>query len=40
MLNYLNMMEEQFWEVMDFYRNQSNVWKMENGVWKLEYVVS
>jgi N-acetyl sugar amidotransferase len=40
MLNFLDITEEHFWEVMNFYRNQSNVWKMENGIWKLKYVVS
>ena len=40
MLNYLGFNEEHFWGIMDFYRSQSNVWKKENGVWKLKYVVS
>ena len=39
MLNYLEFSEEHFWEIMDFYRSQSNVWKKENGVWELKYIV-
>lgn len=40
MLDYLGIQEEFFWEVMDFYRSQSNAWKYENGEWKLKYIVS
>tara|TARA_B100002019_G_scaffold292166_1_gene314446 strand:- start:3647 stop:4855 length:1209 start_codon:yes stop_codon:yes gene_type:complete len=35
-LNYLEITEEFFWEVMDYYRNISNVWELKNGKWKLK----
>ena len=40
MLDYLEISEEFFWEVMDFYRENSKVWKKENGNWVLKYIVS
>ncbi|CAI2717015.1 Legionaminic acid biosynthesis protein PtmG [Nitrospina watsonii] len=40
MLEYLGIEEDFFWEVMDFYREQSNVWERENGQWKLTHIVS
>ncbi|CAI2717011.1 protein of unknown function [Nitrospina watsonii] len=40
MLEYLGIEEDFFWEVMDFYREQSNVWERENGEWKLTHIVS
>ncbi len=39
-LDYLDITESFFWEVMDTYRSISNVWKKENGVWKMPCVVS
>lgn len=35
----LEKAEEFFMEVMDYYREQSNVWKREQGQWKLQYIV-
>lgn len=40
LLEYLDITEDYFWEVMDFWREQSNVWERENGEWKLTHVVS
>ena len=39
-LNYLNIDEAHFWEVMDFWRQQSNIWKKKNGKWELKTIVS
>lgn len=39
-LDYLDITEERFWEVCDYYRSLSNVWKKEGDRWKLEFVVS
>ncbi|MDD5356393.1 MAG: N-acetyl sugar amidotransferase [Candidatus Omnitrophica bacterium] len=39
-LNYLGITEEFFWQVMDFYREKSNVWKKEYGKWVLKHIVS
>jgi len=39
-LNYMGITTEFFWEVMDGYRNKSNVWDKKNGEWKLNHVVS
>ncbi len=39
-LSYLGITEDFFWEVMDFYREKSNVWEKEYGKWKLKYIVS
>lgn len=39
MLEYLGISEDFFLEVMDYYREQSNVWKRESGQWKLKYIV-
>lgn len=38
-LNYLDISEGFFWEVMDKYRSFSNVWKKENGKWMLTHGV-
>ncbi len=38
-LDYLGITEAFFWEVMDFYRDKSNVWKQVDGEWKLMHVV-
>ncbi|MBT3585659.1 MAG: N-acetyl sugar amidotransferase [Halobacteriovoraceae bacterium] len=38
-LDYCNISEEFFWEVMDLYREKSNVWKKINGEWKMLYPV-
>jgi len=40
MLDYLEIDEASFWEVMDFYRDKSNVWEKEYGKWVLRYIVS
>lgn len=39
-VDYLGVTEAFFWEVMDFYREQSNVWERSNGDWRLTAVVS
>lgn len=39
-LDYLGVTEHFFWEVMDFYRKQSNVWELANGQWVLKHIVS
>ena len=39
-LNYLDITKDFFWEVMDRYREKSNVWKKIDGKWVLMYVVS
>lgn len=38
-LNYLDITDEFFWEVCDFYRSQSNVWDKKGSQWKLKYQV-
>lgn len=40
MLDYLQLDETMFWDVMDFYRDKSNVWKKEYGKWILKYKAS
>lgn len=39
-LDYLNISEEFFWEVMDFYRSKSKVWQKKYGKWELKKTVS
>lgn len=39
-LEYLDIKEDFFWEVMDFWRSHSNVWERVNGEWKLKSIVS
>jgi len=39
-LHYLGISDEEFWEVMDFWREQSNVWKKISGKWELTSIVS
>ena len=39
-LEYLDITESFFWQVMDRYREKSNVWEKENGNWKLNTIVS
>ncbi|MBU2044086.1 MAG: N-acetyl sugar amidotransferase [Candidatus Omnitrophica bacterium] len=40
-LEYLDIKEEQFWEVIDFYRSLSpHLWEKINGEWKLKHKVS
>jgi N-acetyl sugar amidotransferase len=39
MLDYLGITEDQFWEVMDFYRSRSNVWTHGPSGWTLDHVV-
>ncbi len=39
MLEYLQISEQRFWDVMDFYRSQSNVWEKQHGKWQLKAVV-
>ncbi|MBF0216038.1 MAG: N-acetyl sugar amidotransferase [Candidatus Omnitrophica bacterium] len=39
-LGYLAITEEFFWQVMDLYRERSNVWEKEYGKWILKYLVS
>ncbi|MCF7907799.1 MAG: N-acetyl sugar amidotransferase [Candidatus Omnitrophica bacterium] len=39
-LEYLDIKEEQFWEVIDFYRSLSpHLWEKINGEWKLKHKV-
>jgi N-acetyl sugar amidotransferase len=38
-LNYLSIDEPFFWQVMDFYRDQSNVWERREKGWHLNAVV-
>lgn len=38
-LEYIDITEEKFWEVVDRYRNP-NLWEKVNGEWKLKYKVS
>lgn len=38
-LDYLNTDEEFFWEVMNTYRDISNVWEKVDGEWKLMHIV-
>jgi len=39
-LEYLGITEAFFWEVMDYYRERSNVWERSGGDWRLTAVVS
>ena len=36
--DYLEIDETMFWEVMDFYRDKSNVWEKEHGKWVMPYL--
>ena len=38
-LEYIHMTEEEFWEVVDYYR-RDHIWKKEYGEWKLIQQVS
>ena len=40
MLEYLQINEQEFWDVMDFYRSRSNVWSRGADGWTLAPVVS
>lgn len=40
MLKYLNITEQKFWDVMDFYRSKSNVWVQRYGKWEMTHLVS
>lgn len=37
-LDYMNISEDLFWEVIDSWRS-SHIWKKENGIWKLRHAV-
>jgi hypothetical protein len=39
-LGYMGISEVFFWEVMDRYREKSNVWEKIESEWRLKYVVS
>lgn len=39
MLDYLQIGEEFFWEVMDYYRSRSKAWVRKDGQWKLKSIV-
>ena len=40
-LRYLDMTEEEFWEVLDVFREERpNLWEKVNGKWRLKYQVS
>ena len=38
-LEYMDVSEEYFWAVMDFYREKSNVWGKEDGEWVMKHPV-
>tara|TARA_B100000035_G_C21035716_1_gene570818 strand:- start:2566 stop:3771 length:1206 start_codon:yes stop_codon:yes gene_type:complete len=38
-LNYLDISEEFFWNVMDMYREKSNVWELKGNKWVMKYPV-
>jgi N-acetyl sugar amidotransferase len=39
-LRYLNITEEEFWQVINFYRDKSpHIWKRINGEWQLRHTV-
>lgn len=38
-LHYLDITEEKFWEVIDYYREHSNVWEKNYGKWTMKYPV-
>jgi len=38
-LKYLSISDEEFWEVMDFWREQSNVWIKKGSNWTLQNIV-
>ena len=39
-LNYINITEDEFWEIIDLYRKQSpHIWKKVNNEWKLRHTV-
>ena len=38
-LDYLEISEEFFWKVIDFYRSKSQVWEKKANSWKLKYIV-
>ena len=38
-LDYLEITEDFFWEVIDFYRSKSQVWEKKANSWKLKYIV-
>lgn len=38
-LEYLGISEEFFWDVMDYYRSNSNAWVKEYGKWQLKQIV-
>ena len=39
MLNYLDLTDNDFNEICNYYRSISNVWKKINGKWKLKYKI-
>ena len=40
-MQYLNITEKEFWEVIDFYRDASpHIWARQNGEWKIRHNVS
>jgi N-acetyl sugar amidotransferase len=39
-LEYVGISEDYFWEVMDRYREKSNVWEKDGKEWRLKYIVS
>jgi len=38
-LNYIDADEQFFWDVCNFYRDLTNVWKKESGQWVIKHVV-
>jgi tRNA(Ile)-lysidine synthase TilS/MesJ len=40
MLGYLDITEQTFWDVMDFYRSRSNVWRKRSGEWVMDHLVT
>ena len=39
MLRYLSITEKNFYQICDYYRSISNVWKKNNGRWELKYKI-
>ena len=37
-LGYIDISEKEFWDVIDKYREISNVWKKVNGKWVMSYL--
>ncbi len=38
-LDYIDVSEDFFWEIMNKYRSLSNAWEKENGCWRLKHAI-